>query len=212
MSRSGKNTSYHHGDLRRALLQAGLELLKEHGSDGVTLRKVAQRTGVSHAAPYHHFPDKARLVEALAVHSFSDFTRALQSAWDTAPGPSINRLRALGVAYVRHALEHPAEFRLMNRPELRRPKGEPGQDASPIGEAARAPYSVLLHGIRSCQEEGLMPAGDPEPFALAAWSLVHGLAVLAMDGLLGDGSLSPQEGEALAQAVTGVLGQGLMVR
>jgi AcrR family transcriptional regulator len=208
---SYKNDSYHHGDLKHALLQAGLELLREDGTDGVTLRKVARRAGVSHAAPYHHFPDKARLIETLAIQSFGDFTRTLQKAWDTTPGPSLNRLRAIGVAYVRYALEHPAEFRLMNRPELRRSKQE-DQDATSIDEAARAPYGVLLHGIRSCQEEGLMPAGDPEAFALTAWSLVHGLAVLAMDGLLGDELLSLREGERLAQAVTGVLGQGLMVR
>lgn len=234
----GKGKPYHHGDLREALVQAGLELLRERGLEGVRLRETASRAGVSHTAPYHHFPNKAMLIEALAVESFGRFTRALQRAWEETPGPSIARFRALGLAYVRFALEHSAEFRLMNRPELRRtgsqpdraeqaapveqvssiggasPDGQapPIESASPVEQAAQLSYGVLLDGIRASQREGFIAEGDPEPLALAAWSTVHGLSVLLIDGLLEEGAGSPAAGLALAEVVTETLGQGLIVR
>jgi AcrR family transcriptional regulator len=209
-----KTTPYHHGDLQQALLKAGLELLQEHGLEGITLRETARRAGVSHAAPYHHFADKARLIEALATESFRRFTQALQEAWETTPGSSLARFRAVGLAYVQFALEHPAEFRLMNRPELRQPAKELQQDAAstPVTLAARQSYEVLLHSIRSCQEDGFITQGNPEPLALTAWSSVHGLAVLLMDGLLKEGAPSTEEGLGFADLVTQTLGHGLMAR
>lgn len=212
---NGTDGPYHHGNLREALLQAGMELVRERGVDGFTLREVARRANVSHAAPYHHFRNKAHLIEALAIDGFAEFTRVLRRAWERPANHALDRLRAVGIAYVRFALEHKARFRLMNRPELRvadpQSGGEDGGRGS-VQEAAAASYAVLLDGIRACQEQGLVPAGDPGPLALASWSSVHGLAVLIMDGLLRPGDVSPDEGEKLAEAVTGVLGIGLLGR
>lgn len=171
------------------------------------------------------------LIEALAVESFDRFTRALQRAWEETPGPSIARFRGLGIAYVRFALEHPAEFRLMNRPELRRSSGahqteqasssESGRrneqtarvgGPSPVEQAAQHSYEVLLDGVRASQREGFIARGDPEPLALAAWSAVHGLSILLIDGLLEPGAAMPEAALALAEVVTETLGQGLIVR
>lgn len=203
---------YHHGDLRHALVRAGLDLLEEVGTtEGISLRRVARRVGVSHAAPYHHFPDKAHLIEALAVAGFDTFTEVLRRARDGKPGDPLERLRATGLAYVRFAIERPALFRLMNRPELRS-RGTSGADAGPVERAAHASYQVLESGIRAAQEAGLTDGGEIRSRALAAWSLVHGLAVLAMDGLIDGGVTGADDAERLATAVTGVLGAGLLRR
>jgi AcrR family transcriptional regulator len=204
---------YHHGDLRSALLDAALALLHEGGPEAVTLRAAAARAGVSHAAPNHHFGDKAGLVEALAVRCFERFTAALQSAWDDTPGPSIARFRGVGLAYVGFATAHPEEFRLMNRSELRRTgrQGSERDDASRVERAARGAYDVLITAIRTSQADGFVADGDPHALALTAWSAVHGLAVLVIDGLLASGE-EPLTSEELAGIVTGTLGLGLMPR
>lgn len=204
--------SYHHGDLRRALLEAARELLEEAGAESVTLRATARRAGVSHAAPYHHFSDKAHLIEALAVDGFEAFADALRRAREATNGNPLERLRATGVAYVRFATEHPALFRLMNRPELRGRGRSASAEAGPVEVAARGAYRVLEEGIRSAQEAGLMEPGDATPHALAAWSLVHGLAVLAIDGLIDGRPTAPADGERLALMATEVLGRGLLPR
>lgn len=215
-SRDRSERPYHHGDLRRSLVEAGLELLEQRGLSGISLRAAARRAGVSHAAPYHHFADKADLVEALAVECLAGFTATLQEAWNDTQGSSLHRLRAVGIAYVGYALERPERFRLMNWPEWhRRPQGQAattGSDAPSPQLAARASFDVLLTAIRACQEDGLVYRGDADRIALAAWALVHGLAVLAIEGRVGSGKVGKKEGERLAHEVTEVFDRGLMAR
>lgn len=205
-----ERTPYHHGDLRLALVEAALQLLAERGLEGVTLRETARRTGVSHSAPYHHFPDKAHLIEALAIASYHRFQASLQHAWDTTKGPSIARFRAVGLAYVRFAIEHPQEFRLMNRPELRRGAAGRGDGATQVDKAARGSYEVLINSIRASQSDGFLEPGDPEAMALTAWASVHGLAVLLLDGLLQEEVAAMGSGLDLADVVTKTLGRGLL--
>jgi AcrR family transcriptional regulator len=212
MSRS-RERPYHHGDLRAALLSAALTLLRERGPDGITLREAAKRAGVSHAAPYHHFPDKSGLIEALAIACFEAFANALERAWLTAPGPSMERFRAVGLAYVQYGLDHPAEFRLMNRPELRHaPPTTDGaaREETAVAAAARKPYELLLTAIAACQADGFIAHGDREPLALTAWVSVHGLTVVLIDGLLGPATR--KDGDRLAYQVTQTLGDGLLRR
>ena len=117
-----RSDGYHHGDLRRALLDAAAELLEQRGVEGLTLREVARRAGVSHAATYHHFVDRAALIAALVESGFRQLTLAMQTAAAAVgggvPGSTLDRLRAIGVAYVVFATQHPALFRLLCRPEL----------------------------------------------------------------------------------------------
>jgi AcrR family transcriptional regulator len=207
-----ERTTYHHGDLRLALVEAGLQLLAERGLEGVTLRETARRTGVSHAAPYHHFPDKAHLIEALAIASFDRLEASLQEAWAATHGPSVQRFRAVGLAYVRFALEHPHEFRLMNRPDVRRSGGDRGDGATNVALAARGSYEVLVSSIRASQSDGFLEPGDPEAMALTAWASVHGLAVLMLDGLLQEEVAALGSEMDLADVVTKTLGRGLLVR
>ena len=106
---------YHHGDLRRALLNAASSLAEERGIDGFTLREVARRAGVSHAAPYHHFADKTALVEGLAVETYLRLAETMKNACEQTEGSASDRLGAIGISYVRFALAHPAHFRLLTR-------------------------------------------------------------------------------------------------
>ena len=219
MTFSDPSRPYHHGHLRRALLDAALQVLIEEGLAGLTLRAVARRAGVSEAAPYHHFASKAALIEALVRETFQQLAQALQEAVQATPGSPLDQLVATGVAYVRFALEHRASFSILYRPELR-DLSRPTQDAdgvtrSPIDRAGMAAYQVLLDAIVACQQTGEVVPGDPLPLALTAWATVHGLAQLLLDGVVGAEILSQgmqPDASQLAHIVTATLAQGLVVR
>jgi AcrR family transcriptional regulator len=156
---------YHHGDLRPALLRAAVEVIGQAGPAAMSLREVARRAGVSHAAAAYHFGDKAGLLTAVAAQGYRMLTDELQKAHDARRG-----FLEVGVAYVRFAVSHRAQFEVMYRPELYR-----RDDAEVL--QARAAAAVLLYGTAS-PDAGRLAAGA------AAWSLVHGLATLWLNGNL----------------------------
>ncbi len=210
---------YHHGHLRRALLDAALQVLTEEGLAGLTLRAVARRAGVSEAAPYHHFASKAALVEALVRETLDQLAQALQKAIQVTEGTPLDRLVAVGGAYVRFALERRASFSILYRPELRALShpvlDTDGLARSPLDRAGMAAYQVLLDAIVACQQAGEVVPGDPRPLALTAWATVHGLAQLLLDGVVGAEILPEDvrpEALHLASMVTAILAQGLLVR
>lgn len=196
MATAAKTDGYHHGNLRPALLDAARRLVEERGIDGLTLREVARRAGVSHNAPYHHFQDKAALVQALAEDGYEQLLAAELASVD--PAATIpDQIRALGHAYVRFALEDPQRFTLMNRPELRRE-----DEVTPVQRAGMASEAPLLDAITAGQEAGFLAAGDPGVLGLGAWATVHGLAMLLVDGPLRD--LVPHD-DTLTPLIDGVL-------
>ncbi|MET8119212.1 TetR/AcrR family transcriptional regulator [Micromonospora sp. NPDC005189] len=162
--------AYHHGDLRRALLVAALEAIEEVGPAALSLRDLARRAGVSHAAPAHHFGDKAGLLAALAAQGFDRLAQRLTEAGDD--------LLAAGVAYVDFAVTHRAYFEVMFRPELYR-----ADDADLIAARERA-GAALRSGVAALPT-GDTPA-DVDRDALAAWSIAHGFATLWLAGVLPD--------------------------
>ena len=216
----GEKETYHHGDLRRALLDAARQLAEERGIDGFTLREVARRAGVSHAAPYHHFADKTALVEALAIETYQHLAQALQGACDRRGGNALDRLGAIGIAYVEFAVEHPAEFRLLTRFQVCPPPSDSqtGQligtfALPPLENAANDAYNVLIGTIQEGQEAKLVAEGDLESLALTCWASVHGLAVLILDGLIGKKPAHAQmQVSELAAIVVETLAKGLEAR
>ncbi len=168
---------YHHGDLRRALLQAAVDLVGEVGVQGLSLREVARRAGVTHAAPYRHFPSKESLVAAIAEDGYRTMMRYMQEAQASlGDAPPLQRFYASGNGYLQFALAHPAYFRLMfGATELNR------RDYPSLREAAEAAFHLLLDSVVACQESGELKAGDPRELGLAAWSSIHGLASLWVD-------------------------------
>ena len=169
---------YHHGDLRRTLVETGIWRLRAAGVDGLTLRGVARLAGVSATAPYRHFADKEALLAAIAAEGFERLRVAVEAADASSRG--MEALRAQGVAYVRFAREEPALFRLMF-----------GAAVARGSLSAGAAFGVLRARITS-----LVPTDRAEIAALSAWSMVHGLASLLIDG-----RIDPPDPEALVRAV-----------
>lgn len=185
MKEQGGNRRYHHGDLRRALQDAALQLVLERGSPDFTLREVARQAGVSHNAPYHHFADKAELVVALTVEGFQTLERAMRSAYEQTAGTPLERTLAISSAYLRFALAHPATYSLMFRPELRRSSLTVRECDEAVERAADATFQVVLDGLTAAQQAGLLRT-EPSVkiLALTLWSTMHGLTVLLLDELL----------------------------
>jgi AcrR family transcriptional regulator len=166
---------YHHGNLRQALLAAAEDLLVAGGLEALSWREIARRAGVSPGAPYHHFADKAALLTALAQQHLSELDRQFQAVCAEHPEPH-EQLRELGMVYVGYALDHPAAFRLMFRPEMGSPFGSEPM-ATPV-------FGILLQVVRDCRADTGSDPSDTERVAFAAWGLVHGLAALLLDGPL----------------------------
>ncbi|MEV5828933.1 TetR/AcrR family transcriptional regulator [Spirillospora sp. NPDC052242] len=160
--------SYHHGNLRRAVLDAAADAIAESGPAGWSLRELARRAGVSHAAPAHHFGDKTGVLTAVAAEGYTRFADALEAAGDD--------LHDIGLAYVRFAVDHPAHFAVMFRPQLYRP------DDPELAAARVRADAVLTWGVRGVAPDGGRDADGTA--ALAAWSIVHGFADLWLSGAL----------------------------
>jgi len=171
---AARRGSWHHGDLKRALVEAALATLRERGGEAVSLREVARRVGVSAAAPYHHFASREALLGAVAAWGIEAMGRAMAEAQAAAPDGPEDQLVAVGMGYLLFALREPAVFRAMMRPGQARGRAPP-----PGGPAER------LHRALSRLREERGGGRDPAIEAHLCWAAVHGLAVLALDGALG---------------------------
>lgn len=189
-----RRDSYHHGDLKRALTSAALSLVAERGPKGFTLTEAARRAGVSAAAPYRHFTDKAHLLATVAEQGFLDLHAALTAGADAASGPT-DRLIEIGRAYVRWALAHPDQYRVMfgaDTDKARHPS---------LAVAAGQAFGHLLDAIAACQAAGLLRGQQPRELAGPLWSLVHGIASLAIDGELRNVGIDQDPEDMVADAL-----------
>jgi len=187
-------------DTREVLLRAAVEIAEADGVGAIGLREAARRAGVTHGAPYRHFENQQALVAAVAEQGFRQLMADVQAAQAAAGNDVLARFHALGQAYVRFALEHPGQFRVMFGAEA---AAEPA-----VRSAEAAVFALAVNEIASAQRQGLIAAGDPQELALLAWSTGHGLAVLMSDGLVewvGLGTTS----ERLAKRITALMFNGL---
>lgn len=182
------NTNYHHGDLRQAVLAAAAEVIAREGVEQLSLRSVAQEIGVSHTAPRHHFGSREGVFTALAVEGYTLLDRALAVAGDTS-------FAEVGAAYVQFSVTHPGHFAVMHRPDLIE-AGDP--------DLVRAQQRTFARLTIGAGKHSLVSAEDQAVAAIAAWSLVHGLAVLTLSGALDQAGLREQAGGDLASVAVRV--------
>lgn len=169
--------TYHHGDLRRALLVAAASAIEESGVTALSLRDLARRAGVSHAAPAHHFGDKAGLLTALAAEGYHLLADALEAE---------DSFLETGVAYVRFAVQHRAHFEVMFSPGLYH------VDDPVLAEASDRSEAALYRSVEELPDAAADP-GAVREMALAAWSIAHGFATLWLSGSLPDLGASPDQ-------------------
>lgn len=168
---------YHIGNLDRLLVKEGSRILREEGLHELSLRKVARAAGVSHTAAYRHYDDKNALLAAIALDGYHRL-HSYQREAIALSGTDFNlRFLNLGWIYVRFALENPEYARIMY--------GGAGltlKDYPALAGASRKSYRELLMSVRLCQKAGLIAKGKAKQKTLAAWSIVHGLSMLLLDG------------------------------
>jgi AcrR family transcriptional regulator len=176
MARKADARPYHHGDLKNALIAAGLRVLTEQGVPALNLREVARVAGVSHAAPYRHFPDKQALITAIAIEGFEMLAAALPAA-DSAPhGSTIDRLAAAGVAYLCFAIDNPAHIRIMFGGDGMR------RDDPALYAISKFGLEYLVTHIQIAQATGEIGQADALDTAKSLWAAMHGFALLVIEG------------------------------
>ncbi|MDV6235740.1 TetR/AcrR family transcriptional regulator [Leptospira ellisii] len=173
MKNAPEKNSYHHGDLKRALLDASLRILKEEGYKALSLRKAAAIAGVSQSAPYRHYEDLEALYADIAEEGFkllSDRQRKLQSKYRKKP---LLLFRESGVCYVEFALEFPDLFRIMYGNQI-----ESHSKYKSLVKTEDDSFRIIVEIIRDCQRAGVLSTEDVLTSATSAWTMVHGIAVL----------------------------------
>ncbi|WP_082624026.1 TetR/AcrR family transcriptional regulator [Nocardioides sp. Soil805] len=173
-------TPYHHGNLRTALVEAAVETVRERGPEGLALREVARRVGVSHNAAYRHFADRDALVDAVAERAMVELVGAVHRRLDTVDeadpvARARRRLVAIGAGYVEFALAEPGLFRLLFTAYPDAP------DAEGAGED---PYGMLNVALDELVDVGYLSPKDRPGAEVTCWSVVHGFAVLNVEGPL----------------------------
>lgn len=195
---------YHHGDLRQALLDAALVLLRRGGTAALTLRAVAREAGVSQTAPYRHFADRSALVAGVAAVGFRALHGAMVAAV-AAHGAGRKGLQELALAYVRFAVRHPEQYRIMFGAEAAE-----CDTSDELKTAAASVRGMLTGGITQLQRAGLVGPGEPGEIALSCWALVHGVVMLSLDRQVG--GAGPGDAEHLALVATELMMRGLAGR
>jgi AcrR family transcriptional regulator len=168
---------YHHGDLKNALIKAGVDILSKEGIEGLSLRKVAQRAGVSHNAPYFHFPDKQSLIAAISTEGFKQLYDELDATIVAHPDQPEKQLLDGAKAYVQFAMNNTDTFKIMFSGVLEKEKEYPA-----FVEISQKTFQRVVDVVRTCQEAGVLRATAPEIMAVSLWGQIHGIVSLMLEG------------------------------
>ena len=199
-----KKRAYHHGDLKNALVVAALDLIATKGARALSLREVARATGVSHASTYRHFPNKESVLATIAEQGFRELTQRMRDAALHSPSGPLQSLHRVGLAYVAFGVAHPHHLQIMFGDLITSHAAYPS-----LLDASSAAFEVLASSVRAGQEAGLVRGSDERLVSLAAWSQVHGLALLIASGQIPPEGSAPLQPDKLADAVLSLLQSGL---
>lgn len=196
--------AYHHGNLRRVLIDTAVHLISEQGAEALSLRKIAKRAGVSHAAPYRHFKDKNAILAAVARQGFDMMLKTTQERIARNHGTELDHFAICGLSYIDFALHYPSHYRVMfgTRTDDSYFTKEFIPESIPV-------FQLLQDKIMVCQNKGLLKSGDPGEMALAAWSIVHGFAMLRIDHHIQEQKMDEKKLRALQRTVVLTLYYGL---
>jgi AcrR family transcriptional regulator len=171
-----KKKSYHHGDLKNALIEAGADILSKDGVSGLSLRKVAQKAGVSHTAPYAHFADKQALIAAISTEGYKKLYKQIAQAAEQYRSDPLQRLVESSWAYVEFALDEPDHFKVTLSGMI-----EKEQDYPAFVETAKQTFSLVVDIVAQCQRAGILRKGAADLTAVSVWALIHGFVTLLLE-------------------------------
>ena len=198
-----KKKTYHHGDLKNALIKAGVEILANDGVSGLSLRKVALKAGVSHAAPYSHFADKQALIAAISTEGFRQLYKRMSAVAEEFKIQPEKQLVEVAWAYVQFAMDDPDRFKVMFSGVLEKEK----EYTEFVAESQRN-FQLVKMIVEANQASGILRSGDSELTALSAWGIIHGFVMLLMEGQIPHSTL---EKKSLRELVEFQLGQIMLV-
>jgi AcrR family transcriptional regulator len=190
-----KKNSYHHGNLKNALIEAGIQVLADEGLKGLSLRKVARIANVSHAAPYAHFTDKQALIAAISTEGFRLLYERIQQTIEHFTGDPLRQLVETSWAYVSFAISNPSHFKIIFSGIVEEEWKYPS-----LIELSQASFQQLNTIVESCKAQGILQSESAEVSALAIWSQMHGLASLILERKLPNEQLEQIPKKALVVA------------
>ena len=168
--------NYHHGDLKNALIAAGIDILATEGVHALSLRAVALRAGVSHAAPYAHYSDKQALIAAISTAGYQRLYDTLRAVGERYSGDPLRQLVEGSWAYVQFALHDPAHFKITFSGVIEREQAYPA-----FVEMSQQSFGLVLRIVESCQSTGILRAGPTDLLAVSVWGSVHGFVSLLLE-------------------------------
>lgn len=172
-----KKKTYHHGDLKNELIKAGVAILAKDGVSGLSLRKVASKAGVSHAAPYAHFADKQALIAAISIEGFRQLYERVNQVVEEYKGKPAKQLKETAWAYVQFAMDDPDRFKVMFSGVLEKEKEYPEF----VAESQRN-FELVKKIVEANQAAGRLRSGSVDLAALSVWGSIHGLIMLLLEG------------------------------